>query len=363
MAGTLRIDDIALSVTERERCPRRPARFVPVTQARARNPFLGWHSKPVLVRSWHLRDVVLDRELMVLLKDGQVVGETDYLQAPECVAAASVAAERLDPLPFDGPVAGCFDHWDGNYFHWFRHSLPAIEMFRGERLGLLVPELTPMQRQTLEGMMAPDRLVPLRRDRQYAIRDMIWTDVVAGRADFAVSATARAAFRRLSDMALPAAAVASTSPSRLYIDRRAAAGRRIPNEDALVDALAQQGFSIVRLERLSVADQVALFRSAQIVVGQHGAGLTNIAFCQPGTIVYELVPDHYRNPCFLALAVQGELAYWADTFPTGLSAAEHAAPWVTGIDVAHVLARIEELESASRMPFWRRLGRRLTQGT
>ena len=81
-----------------------------------------------------------------------------------------------------------------------------------------------------------------------------------------------------------------------------------------------------------------------MVIGPHGAGLANIAFCQPGTIIYELIPGHYRNPCFLALALQGDLAYWADRFETGCAIGDYTSPWVADIDIDQVMRRIDELE-------------------
>ena len=75
------------------------------------------------------------------------------------------------------------------------------------------------------------------------------------------------------------------------------------NEDALLDAMRHRGFEIVVPGALTLTEQIRVFREASVVVGPHGAGLTNIVFCEPGTIVYELVPDHYPNICFGNLAL------------------------------------------------------------
>jgi Glycosyltransferase 61 len=79
-------------------------------------------------------------------------------------------------------------------------------------------------------------------------------------------------FKRLG---LPATHVKT---ERLYISRRNAGHRRVRNEDALVDLLAEYGFRSVQLEKLSFEEQVALFHRAEIVVGPHGAGLGTIFF-------------------------------------------------------------------------------------
>jgi capsular polysaccharide biosynthesis protein len=64
----------------------------------------------------------------------------------------------------------------------------------------------------------------------------------------------------------------------------------VANEAALVDFLAEAGFVNVFLEELDVGEQIRLFRGAEIIVGAHGAGLTNILFCRPGTKLLELFP-------------------------------------------------------------------------
>lgn len=82
---------------------------------------------------------------------------------------------------------------------------------------------------------------------------------------------------------------------RLYISRASCNSRRVTNEEQLLTALQPFGFQSVRLECLSVRQQIELFQQADIVVGPHGAGLTNSAFCRPGTAVIEISPT--SRPC------------------------------------------------------------------
>jgi capsular polysaccharide biosynthesis protein len=141
-----------------------------------------------------------------------------------------------------------------------------------------------------------------------------------------------------------AGAAAGDAAQRLiYIDRGGSANRRLPNEAALVERLRRRGFHTVRPETLRLDQQIALFKGAGMVVGQLGAGLANIAFCQPGTVIYELVPEHHRNPCFLAMSMQGDLQYWGDMFTTGVEGGNHTSGWRADIDIDHVMRRIDEL--------------------
>jgi len=59
--------------------------------------------------------------------------------------------------------------------------------------------------------------------------------------------------------------------------------------------LTALGFECVSLSNMRVQDQIRLFEEARIVVGPHGGGFTNIAFCRPGTRVIELFDESYLN--------------------------------------------------------------------
>ena len=59
---------------------------------------------------------------------------------------------------------------------------------------------------------------------------------------------------------------------------------------------------VAELEGLSMEDQVKMFASATVIVGIHGAGLTNVMFSAPGTSVVEIT--HPKFPCFEPLASQ-----------------------------------------------------------
>ena len=92
-----------------------------------------------------------------------------------------------------------------------------------------------------------------------------------------------------------------------------------------------------------------MFRSASIIVGAHGAGLTNIVFCEPGTTVYELVPANYENSCFCNLAMVCRLQYWADAFA---SDGDPGIPpdlrnWES--DTALVIERLTEIDAILAM--------------
>ncbi|MCA1242340.1 glycosyltransferase family 61 protein [Stappia stellulata] len=114
------------------------------------------------------------------------------------------------------------------------------------------------------------------------------------------------AMREISGWRAPEAAQPGR---RIYVTRAAAVRRPLRNEAAVRDVLAPFGFEIVDCAGLSVAEQRAVFASAQIVVAPHGAGLTNVVWARPGTGLIEFMPRAHANPCFVDMAAQAGLAY------------------------------------------------------
>jgi len=76
----------------------------------------------------------------------------------------------------------------------------------------------------------------------------------------------------------------------------------VRNEAAVRDLLAAYGFQDVDPGHLSVAEQIATFAQAELIVATHGAGLTNIVFASPGARVIELFPAGYLLPDYWWLA-------------------------------------------------------------
>lgn len=300
---------------------------------------------PVTISRFTLRDVVLDQPLMTLLHAGQPVPDTAYVQDPEAVRALQVRpADVIRCAPFKGITASCVDHWASNFYHWVAHTIPTLHALSqlNEPVRLVLPEhMHPWQFETLELFgLASDAHIRLQQGRQYAFRALNYITFVNGSVDFAVSELSRAAYARLREAT---GAATKSAGRRLYIERGGSANRHVPNEAELADALEELGFERVRPETLSLTEQIHLFSEAGMVMGMLGAGMANIAWCQPGTLIYELVPSHHINPCFAAMATQGDLQYWADVFQTGAAQENHTDNAAIPLPVQNILDRVRDL--------------------
>ena len=95
---------------------------------------------------------------------------------------------------------------------------------------------------------------------------------------------------------------------RLLIGRKGPT-RKIHNFERVQSFLAGHGFETIFLEGLSIVDQILLFQNAEFVIGVHGAGLTNLLFCEPGTKVIEFMPSVEMRPFFWLISEKLNLVH------------------------------------------------------
>jgi len=187
-----------------------------------------------------------------------------------------------------------------NHFHWLLMNFGRLTLFSPAQLaafdGILIPAgLLPAQLEAL-------RLAGLDRLEYIAVQRGETLSV--GKLSFGWNLVSTAGINPnlvtfLRGLIPPAPGAARR---RLYLDRRGAAQRRLVNETEIVAALARLDVEPVALENLSLAEQAALLQSASLVVAPHGAALTNIVFCQPGTPIVEIMPSARVSWCFRHLA-------------------------------------------------------------
>lgn len=97
---------------------------------------------------------------------------------------------------------------------------------------------------------------------------------------------------------------------RLYVSRGDEPNtRRYVYEEELTSTLSKWGFESIDPGRLTVQEQINTFADAEIVVGAHGAGLTNIAFCPADAAVIELFAKDYVHLGLWSVAAAAGLDY------------------------------------------------------
>jgi hypothetical protein len=297
-----------------------------------------------IVRNFRLRDVHLDTAAMTLIKDGKKISDTFYLVAPEHYENACVMDHRLVTLDrsVDHVMARAFD----NYYHWMVQTIPAVDWALRDRsannVTLLSGRLAGWQEELL-ALLGRDQVPRIALDaaHHYFIPRLEYSEFQNGSTAFRISRSAQSTFRRLVDAAVSSETAATDI---IYVARTDTSNRVAENEHEVIALLQSESIRVVVPGHLSVSDQINLFHKAGAVIGPHGAGLTNVVFCKPGTILYEFLPSHYLNPCINRLADAGGLNYIADISDSIPSSNDstHAGRWT--LDPELILRRVRDIK-------------------
>jgi capsular polysaccharide biosynthesis protein len=297
------------------------------------------------LRAYRLHDVMLDASLMALFSGYQPIPETLYM-----VTQHEYEYARMKPLYPEQTASG--QHYilgcnrsAHNYYHWMAQSLPAIDWGvrnrRHSNVTLAVPSLRPWQEEALALLGHADvpRLT-LQSHAHYDLASAEYAEFLGDRLIVGISRAAAATYTRLRLAVAPAV----DGSDEIYVARTDATNRVMVNEADLIAMLERQGVRVVVPGLLSVTKQIAIFRRARLVIGGHGAGLSNIIGCEPGSQIYELLPSHYPNWCFNRLAQSCGLHYWADVFPTEQGeGGPHERSWRINLDT--VATRLEVIRA------------------
>jgi len=239
------------------------------------------------------------------------------------LAGWSGAAAELCGTPRGRLDGLCIPVPDTGYFHFVAEVLPRLLILM-ERF----PEAT---------LLAPrgrsryvDDALALAAARSHRLPALVAADapVRVERVAF-ITLPEFSGFCRREDVALLRSLCAdsvgssTTGPRRLWVTRRRAAKRRLADEERAHALVTSCGFDVVETERLALAEQMALFAGAEAVAGPHGAGLVNIVWGRPRSVV-EVFPADYFNDCYARLAAQVEATYapvdWGERYDEGAAA-------------------------------------------
>jgi hypothetical protein len=183
-----------------------------------------------------------------------------------------------------------------NHSHWLTAHLPKLLLLdeRGELDDVVLPDdLSPALVDSIRRVgIDPDRFRRVDLDRPLVVDEL----------RLLVTDRFRPELIQLAQRALTASAPGSSGARAIFISRRRATSRRLLNETELVEHLAPLGVEAVVMEDLTFDEQVDLMNDASLIVGPHGAGLTNMIACRPGTPVVEIADLEFPNPNFYALA-------------------------------------------------------------
>lgn len=186
-----------------------------------------------------------------------------------------------------------------NYYHWLMEYLPKIgvledlmpDVLKSAASWLINENVAPWQVECLSLLgVQTDLLKPVRSGVTTRCDRLVVPSMMA-------AGDAVAFLRRRLD-----AESRQTDGRMIYVSRLDAdtARRRVHQEELLAVALQQAGFEILVPSEMSFEEQLNAFASASVIVGPHGAGMTNLVFAQKNSVVVEIVNTHNQSYRFFS---------------------------------------------------------------
>lgn len=294
---------------------------------------------------------LLGRNIAYISSDNRLLGELSF-QWEDGKILTPEKNGILRQVYFDEPIvyhgnvfsllsgaAGAF-----NYFHWFIDTFPKL--YLAKKAGLLESIdwfLVPSYRYRFQ----KEYLTLLGIHESKIIRGDQWGHI--GAEKLIVPSPTRGAAAHIPEWIpqfyreeiLPRVKVNNRAKKRIYISRNDSEKRRTLNEEQLVPVLKKHGFEIHQLNDKSTEEQVKLFASATFIISPHGAGLSNLVYCKPGSKLIEFFPGGYVKATYYDLSNKCGLEYRYLIFDKD----KEASNAIEGQKI-HITADVERIERA-----------------
>lgn len=218
--------------------------------------------------------------------------------------------KRINPLKKKAKLTDCviFDYSVGkNYFHFFVDVLPKVFLLKSKGLAqkevLISKQLfnKPYFQSVINNssifngisLRVVDCNTFIESEGLYYLRPMPF--------EFKYLKMMRESLMHLGD--------GMNGFKRIFIDRTRESGRFIANKKEVSKVLLKYSFTTVYPHEHDLREQVGIFSQAEIIVGIHGAGLTNLLWANNNAKVLEILPSNRRANHYTKLASELGLSH------------------------------------------------------
>lgn len=243
-------------------------------------------------------------------RDGEPVGGTSYQHGTSHLDRLNAQKQRLirhRNIPkMDKPLAFVQLPGTSNYFHWMIEILPRIiqrDMFfpKDVQIALRFKDKPRFVTDSLELFCPAEKIYYLDKaffslPAAYFVDINDWINVPAPRVNNVPMKRTRMSFalsETIKDFYAP-----KLPPRKkdlvVFFSRKTADHRKIVNEDMLLKSLREKyEVQEVTGDELTLEEQVDICSQASVIMGAHGAALTNLVFAPKGCLVIEVTGESY----------------------------------------------------------------------
>ncbi|HEY7522031.1 MAG TPA: glycosyltransferase family 61 protein [Candidatus Limnocylindrales bacterium] len=202
----------------------------------------------------------------------------------------TVRIERAEVLRGRGLYLGnVYSH----YGHFITEGLGTLwPVARGERFDYFAAHPFIFANTQPDFLVQAFRRLGIDIDRVHVLRrPTLFDDIVVPERAWQASVSVNLAFRDVVDRIRRH----GEGDLKVYLSRDRIAKRPIANEIDVATAFERRGFTVVRPEELSFAEQLELYARASVIAGFAGSQLHNLLFARSGTVVIS-IGDGLRRP-------------------------------------------------------------------
>jgi hypothetical protein len=251
-----------------------------------------------------LHNAIVRAPHLIVISGRNGILRESALSRDDILESSGLYEEVIPPTPdcWPGDYALLGTPWSSfSYYHWMMDALPRLSLIENikpfcEWPLIVPPGLTSFHYETLQlAGVAGERVKPL-QTRACVVDRLLFPETLSASVNPSHQAVDWLRQRFLDDNS------SANAMRRFFVSRRDVRGRTLENEADVVAFLESYDFEVICPGELPFRDQVALFRKASVVIGAHGAAMTNMVFAPANATLIELFGDNYINGCFWALA-------------------------------------------------------------
>ena len=196
--------------------------------------------------------------------------------------------------------------WD-NYYHWYVDSIPRLfwlwqgnNKLRGSVFLLCSKKLSKEEEAILLALLPTNvRLKYVQKNQCYLASKFIYLPFLSGNNSACLPTVYLDFFKKKIINLLE---LKKTSDFKIFISREKSLKRKFINQNEVNEWFYKEGFLILCLEDLTIKEQANYFYSANLIVAQHGAGLTNLLYSEKSSVIeifscLNINHNHYKDLC------------------------------------------------------------------
>lgn len=193
-----------------------------------------------------------------------------------------------------------------NYYHWLLEALPRLFSIRNRiaNITLLLPDdLSAFHHETL-ALFQPKEIITFSPQQLIWAKKLLLPSPICPNYGQHNPEQIKAMGNWLKEK-VPATGQetpGNQSPKKIFIVRATDKIRKLTNQDEAIKLTTKYGFTPVILEKLTIIEQINLFRNATCVIGVQGAGLSNMIYMPQNSLIINLINKQHHDTCFLNLA-------------------------------------------------------------